>query len=161
MSDNTDNNPHPVCSHLGSPCSPTDPNCAAEYHYLDTTGMSDAQLARLSKLADAEAELDRLHANPNCARTVDAVPLPEGAAHAEDWEPEPGAPTGWSRDVLSRDQIGNIAVWAMQFRDGTIATGDNGPKVMIGDRSYPPEAARLLADALIDAADLAERWAGK
>lgn len=91
------------------------------------------------------------------------VPLPAGAdtnAELDEWQPgEDACPSYrcvWS-PTLSCDQ--DIRVVAVQYADGMIAAeGEDAPMVYIGHIEYKPATARRIATAILEAADLAERW---
>lgn len=100
--------------------------------------------------------------------TQTAYPLLPPGADADfpgndDWQPaEDGHPTYrcvWSPPVGGSVYIRTVAV---QYDDGSVAnTGGDAPLVYIENTDYTPAAARAVAKALLQAADLADAWAGK
>lgn len=69
----------------------------------------------------------------------------------------------WSHRIGHKDLPEDIRVYGFQDRDGTILTGGrHQPRVSVrDDLSLSPAGAREFGAALIAAADLADRWAGK
>lgn len=65
---------------------------------------------------------------------------------------------GWSKPVPGFSDE-DVRVVVTQFADGSIgASGDDAPLVYCGQDDYTPTEARLLAKALVAAADLADEW---
>ena len=53
----------------------------------------------------------------------------------------------------------DVRIVADQLDSGELGTTPDGPiRVLLGSRTYTPEAARQLGAALVAAADLAEQW---
>jgi len=96
------------------------------------------------------------------------VPLPDGADREDidDWQTDDGVTSRlvWSLPDPNPQQFGcDVRVVACQRVDGSIIT--DGPHaetlVYVDDEDYSLAHARILAQALIEAVDLADRWAGK
>lgn len=99
------------------------------------------------------------------------VPLPSGAdPEVDNWEAcEDGFVYRlvWSTPVPLPETLAvahnDIRVVCTQLPDGLIVTDDptrEGPFVYFGNQDYRAEDIRVLAQALLTAADLADQWAG-
>ncbi|MDP7731499.1 hypothetical protein [Mycobacterium sp. TY813] len=92
--------------------------------------------------------------------------LPPGAdpENVDGWDCEaPSTRLVWSTPMPLPDHLEcyDIRLVASQRRDGTIVSSDaDGPLVYIGGEDYTPNDARLVADALVKAANLADKWGG-
>ena len=93
--------------------------------------------------------------------------LPPGADHAsDDWETHDGVTQRlvWSTPMALPDHLRSydIRVVVTQIADGTLVNnhGDDQPLVYFCAEDYLPADARLIAQALIGAADLADVWGG-
>ena len=92
------------------------------------------------------------------------IALPVGASPDpelnNDWQPD-GDRTYrvvWSPDF---DDINGIVTACVQWDDGSIDTDENPPVVYIMGTDFHPDDARSIAKSIIEAADLADRWAGQ
>lgn len=93
------------------------------------------------------------------------IPFPPGADpdYTEGWEPAENGKSAY-RLVWSKpfDAITRIRAVVVQYADGTVATeGDDAPLVYLGSDDFLPDDARAIAQTLVDAADLADKWAGR
>lgn len=108
---------------------------------------------------------------PDLARLIRAtipaeVPLPLGANPASAGEWDDDGPQGryrlvWSEPMPLPEELAteDVRVVATQLVDGTIvAEGTDQPLVYVGISDYTIHASRALAQAILDAADLADRW---
>lgn len=96
------------------------------------------------------------------------LPLPVGAdpEEAGDWQVNDDG--GHYRHVWSRladlpEGISDLSIQCVvvQLDDGSIVSdGEDGPEVYVGTTSYTPDAAILVANAIIKAAFQAVRWSG-
>ena len=93
------------------------------------------------------------------------VPVPAGA-HSDDWQndavPDRVLFGEWRRIVgVDTDRL-SVAPSAIQLADGRIDDGSayEPPQVHLRDDCLTPAQARELAAALIEAADLLDRWIG-
>ena len=93
--------------------------------------------------------------------------LPPGADHAsDDWETYDGVTQRlvWPTPMALPDHLSSydIRVVVTQIADGTLVNnhGDDQPLVYFCAEDYLPADARLIAQALIGAADLADVWGG-
>ncbi len=69
----------------------------------------------------------------------------------------------WSGPAELREGISDLDIRAVvtQYQDGSIATdGEDHPEVYVGDTSYTPADAFLVANAIIKAVFQAVRWSG-
>lgn len=65
---------------------------------------------------------------------------------------------GWSKPVPGFSDE-DVRIVVTQFADGSIGTsGDDAPVVYCGQADHTPSSARLLAQSLVTAADLADEW---
>ncbi len=98
-------------------------------------------------------------------------PLPHGADpdQVEDWETEKSGESTttsrlvWSTPILPEQAGVGVCVVASQRPDGSIIAEDDieGPLIYVGNDDYTLGDARMLATALVQAADLADQWAGR
>ncbi|WP_396929202.1 hypothetical protein [Mycolicibacterium sp.] len=98
------------------------------------------------------------------------APLPAGAdpTHVDNWERFDRGfyRLVWSEPMPLPERLAphhDIRVVCTQVPDGTVVTDDpanEGPFVYFCDQDHTPGGVRALAQALLAAADLADRWAG-
>lgn len=97
------------------------------------------------------------------------IALPPGAdsnpEFVDDWQPAEDGRRAY-RLVWSKphEPCLDIRVVVVQFDDGVIADGDDNPDdaplVYIGGSDFVSDDARAIAQSIIRAADLADKWAG-
>ncbi|GAA1681618.1 hypothetical protein MMUR_05560 [Mycolicibacterium murale] len=92
------------------------------------------------------------------------VQLPAGIepADVDQWEPAgvdyPAYRMFWSKPLHPKLWV---RVAGVQYADGSIATAaDDAPLVCIDNDEFTPAAAREVAAAIVQAADLADAWGG-
>ncbi len=95
--------------------------------------------------------------------TVAVNDLPESCdlAWTDDWDDEHRVI--WSTSFFEGERAqADVRVIAYLHSDGTLATDVDAPRVSVNDNfALTATRARQFATALICAADLADRWAGK
>lgn len=94
-----------------------------------------------------------------------AVPLPPGAdpKHADAWEVVNGVPVRlvWSHPLLPAGAGVDVRVVCTQAGDGHVLT-EEPPEVYWDDEAgHSPAVARQVAEAILEACDLADRWASR
>jgi hypothetical protein len=96
---------------------------------------------------------------------ISEVPLPTGAdpENVDDWQTDDGVTSRlvWSqREPLPDHLAHDVLVVASQLTDGSIVSGNalEGPFVYCSGEDYSVADARAIAQALMNAADLADRW---
>lgn len=95
------------------------------------------------------------------------LPLPLGADadEVDDWQVNPDGSRYrhvWSGPAELGDGIADLDIRCVvtQYEDGRIAVdGEDGPEIYVGDTSYGPVAAFFVANAIVQAACQAVRWA--
>ena len=100
--------------------------------------------------------------DPNFAIPDCALPVGADAGYTDSWQPpyksDPAYRCVWSRAF---DDVNDIRTVVVQYADGTIATeSNNAPMVFLGGNGFHPDEARVMAGALLAAADLADQWSG-